>query len=310
MTYTEYKKRTPAKITPSKVANKSTLRFTKTAPPTNMQLLEKALDNYSKTGSISTDENSNTNSNPKQKSTELTQELSSLDTYFKSSSDKHNHPKQLKNLNSQTVSDPLNTNPQNALTFHMLELKNESIPNSNITTKTCSSPTSKESIKRKFSCIHTPSNSTIVETIAPPENGSILSASNLITALNTLDDISTVMMSMGTAAILTPIPGDEIILFGLGGILKLASKSAKGVRGIKTLTRNEALQAARKGKDIISDTKSEAKSLAKDAFKKIIKDKPHTKSAGENALPHYHDKQRKSGSHIFYQVNKWNKHIT
>ena len=304
MTYTEYKKRPLDEITSPKIANKSALRFTKTAPPSNMQILEKALDSYSKTGSISTDENSNPNSNLKQKSTEPPQELSSLDTYFKSTSDKHNHPKQPKNSNSQTVADPLKTNPQNALTFHMLEPKDESIPNSNITTKTCSSPTSKESVKRKFSCIHTPSNSNIVETISPPENGSILSTSNLITALNTLDDISTVMMSMVTAAVFTPIPGDEIILFGLGGILKLASKSAKGVRGIKTLTRNEALQAARKGKDIISDTKSEAKSLAKDAFKKIIKDKPHTNSAGKNALPHYHDKQRKNGSHIFYQVNK------
>ena len=256
MTYTEYKKRTPAKITPSKVANKSTLRSTKTAPPSNMQILEKALDNYSKTGSISTDENSNPNSNLKQKSTELTQELSSLETYFKSSSDKHNHPKQLKNLNSQTVADPLNTNPQNALTFHMLELKDESIPNSNITTKTCSSPTSKESIKRKFSCIHTPSNSNIVETIAPPENGSILSASNLITALNTLDDISTVMMSMGTAAIFTPIPGDEIFLLGLGTCLKGSVKGAKAL--------NKALKATRPRKNTEVITNKELTEIAKD----------------------------------------------
>ena len=255
MTYTEYKKRTPVEITSPKIANKSALRFTKTAPPTNMQLLENALDNYSKTGSISTDENSNPNSNLKQKSTELTQELSSLDTYFNSSSNKHNHPKQLKNLNSQTVADPLNTNPQNALTFNMLELKDESIPNSNITTKTCSSPTSKESIKRKFSCIHTPSNSNIVETISPPENGSILSASNLITALNTLDDISTVMMSMGTAAVFTPIPGDEIFLLGLGTCLKGSVKGAKAL--------NKALKATRTRKNTEVITNKELTEIAK-----------------------------------------------
>ena len=304
MTYTEYKKRTPVEITSPKIANKSALRSTKTAPPTNMQLLEKALDNYSKTGSISTDENSNPNSNLKQKSTELTQELSSLETYFKSSSDKHNHPKQLKNLNSQTVADPLNTNPQNALTFHMLELKDESIPNSNITTKTCSSPTSKESIKRKFSCIHTPSNSNIVETIAPPENGSILSASNLITALNTLDDISTVMMSMGTAAIFTPIPGDEIFLLGLGTCLKGSVKGAKAL--------NKALKATNFELGAINLGSAKRSNTALKALKKSQKASKRKKTAAPNKTiieetPRYRKDGtliKKTGARIEYNTKK------
>ncbi len=83
--------------------------------------------------------------------------------------------------------------------------------------------------------------------------------------------------------------------------LKIIALCAKGYRVIKNVGLTEAIQAVRRGENVLANSHSEAKQIARAASKgkRPIRDPAHKPEDGQ--MPHYHPNPR-NGSHVFYSI--------
>jgi len=83
--------------------------------------------------------------------------------------------------------------------------------------------------------------------------------------------------------------------------LKIIALCAKGYRVIKKVGLKEAIQATRRGENVLANSHAEAKQIARAAGrgKRPIRDPAHKPEEGQ--MPHYHPNPR-NGSHVFYSI--------